>query len=72
MIVNELRCGRIEDEFHGYQKDRAKIANGRWDGIVKCYGRFPMNSYEISGVFIVNHGFEEGGRSLEDFLILLM
>ena len=65
--VRELRYGRIEDEFHGYQKDRAKIAIGRWDDVVKYYGRFPMNSYEISSVFKVNHGFEEGGRFLEDF-----
>ena len=49
----------IEYEIHGYLKDREK-ESGRWDDIVKCHGRYPLNGYEISRVFKVNFGFEDG------------
>ena len=70
--VQELRYGRIEDEIHGYLKDREKLANGRWDDVVICYGRFPMNGSEISRVFKLNYGFEEGGRFIYVILISMI
>ena len=64
--LHELRHGTIERHIHGYLKNREKLASGRWDDIVKCYGKYPLNGYENSRVFKVNYGFEEGGGYFED------
>ena len=56
-----MKHNSIEWDIHGYLKNREKLASGRWDDIVKCYGKYPLNGYENSRVFKVNYGFQEGG-----------
>merc|ERR1712098_917506 len=42
--LHELRHGTIERHIHGYLKNREKLASGRWDDIVNCYGKYPLNA----------------------------